>query len=87
MFDSQPTPLDLTFRVGPFPIRVQPWFFLGMAFLGWEFARFGVHVLLLWVACGFVSILVHELGHGVGGGGGGGGRRRRPPRPAPAPRS
>lgn len=67
MFDTQPTPLDLNFRVGPFPVRVQPWFFVGMLFLGWSFAGAGLLVLLTWVLCGFVSILWHELGHSVAG--------------------
>jgi stage IV sporulation protein FB len=61
-----PTPLDLRFRLGPFPVRVSPWFWLIMALFGdWVFQRLGPVYLLVWVACGFVSILVHELGHAV----------------------
>src|SRR5438132_1680348 len=45
------------------PMRVHPTFWLFMAFLGWQYINIGVGYLLLWVVCGFVSILVHELGH------------------------
>lgn len=65
---EQPTPLDLRFRLGPFPVRVSPWFWLIMAFLGeWVFRspKYGPIYLLFWVLCGFVSILIHELGHAV----------------------
>jgi Zn-dependent protease len=37
-----------------------------MALLGSNlFQRGGLEYLLIWVACGFVSIMVHELGHAV----------------------
>lgn len=63
--DQQPTSFDLTFRVLGFPVRVHPLFWVGMAVLGWPYfqAHFGFG--LIWVACGFVSILVHELGHAL----------------------
>ncbi|MEO2088813.1 MAG: site-2 protease family protein [Gemmataceae bacterium] len=61
-----PTPLDLRFRLGPFPVRVSSWFWLIMALFGdWVFQSLGPVYLLIWVACGFVSILIHELGHAV----------------------
>jgi Zn-dependent protease len=44
-------------------IRVSPWFWLISVVLGWPYVRYGFHYLLIWVACVFVSILVHEFGH------------------------
>lgn len=65
LFDHPRTPLDLRFRLGPFPVTVNPFFWLGMAILGQTVFRAGFDLGLLWVACGFVSILWHELGHAV----------------------
>jgi Zn-dependent protease len=70
-FDPNETPYDLHFRVGSVPVRVQPWFWLVSALLGWGLAQGlagdeGAVVLgyvLLWIACSFFSILLHELGH------------------------
>jgi Zn-dependent protease len=45
------------------PIRVHPMFWLVSAVLGWRSMQEGFSFLLLWIACMFVSILVHELGH------------------------
>ena len=49
----------------PFPVRVHPFFWLIMALLGsgWIIPIYGPLYLLLWIACAFLSILVHELGH------------------------
>jgi Zn-dependent protease len=63
--DLQQTPFDLTFRLFRFPVRVHPLFWLGMALLGADYFRLGFEFGLIWVACGFVSILAHELGHAV----------------------
>jgi Zn-dependent protease len=57
------TPYDLNFRLGTIPVRVHPMFWLFSALLGWDYIVLGVEYVLLWVACTFVSILVHELGH------------------------
>jgi Zn-dependent protease len=38
-------------------------FWLFSAILGWSSSRLGFEYLVLWVACVFVSVLVHELGH------------------------
>jgi stage IV sporulation protein FB len=68
VFADNPTPFDLHFRLFGFPVRVSPWFWLIMALLGnWVFSHpdYGPPYLLLWMACGFVSILAHELGHAV----------------------
>jgi Zn-dependent protease len=59
-----PTPLDLHFRIFGVPVRVHPAFWILSAVLQWELLRvLGIGYLLLWVACVFVSILLHELGH------------------------
>lgn len=61
------TPLDLQFRLGRIPVRVGFMFWLIMALFGYGWSQLApgnVWVnLLIWVACGFVSLLVHELGH------------------------
>ena len=69
-FNQPPTPLDLNFRVGPFPVRVSPWHFLGLAFFGYPYFRhpiLGPFALALFILAGFLSILVHELGHASAG--------------------
>src|SRR5262245_44712779 len=49
-------------------VRVHPFFWLIACLLGADYLeRLGPVYLLLWVACMFVSILVHELGHVVMG--------------------
>lgn len=68
LFDNSATPLDLNFRAAGFPVRVTPWFWVTMALLGFPTMSdpaLGALALVLWVAAGFVSILVHELGHAV----------------------
>ena len=63
--DAPPTSFDLKFRLFRIPVRVHPLFWLIMALLGnWSLEK-GVEYLLIWVACGFVSILLHEMGHAV----------------------
>ena len=58
-----PTPYDVKFRLLDVPVRVNPLFWAMAAALGWEsHDRFEV---LIWIACVFVSILVHEFGHGL----------------------
>ncbi len=64
LFDRQyETPFDLRFRLFGTPVRVHPFFWLIVLFLNFDLIRFGVHVLILWVLCVFVSILLHEMGH------------------------
>jgi Zn-dependent protease len=64
LFDRhQETPFDLRFRLFGTPVRVHPFFWLIVTFLNFELIRYGLHVLLLWVFCVFVSILLHEMGH------------------------
>jgi membrane-associated protease RseP (regulator of RpoE activity) len=48
------------------PVRVHPMFWLITALLGSGNGReFDPQATLIWVACVFVSILVHEYGHGL----------------------
>ncbi|HMB04463.1 MAG TPA: site-2 protease family protein [Isosphaeraceae bacterium] len=62
----EPTPYDLRFRFLGIPVRVHPSFWLVAALLGSVDDRgFNPQSTLLWVACVFVSILVHEYGHGL----------------------
>jgi stage IV sporulation protein FB len=66
-FEPNETPYDLRWRMFGTPVRVHPWFWLINVVLGWDAAMRpgggGFPILLLWVACVFVSILVHEFGH------------------------
>jgi len=65
LLSPAPTPYDLRFSLGPIPVRVHPLFWLLAMFLGWDTVNLGLGYLLVWVACVFVSILVHELGHAI----------------------
>lgn len=59
------TPYDLRFSLLGIPVRVHPLFWVAAAILGWP-NKTGPETLafvLVWAACLFVSILVHELGH------------------------
>ena len=59
------TEFDVRFRLLGIPVRVHPFFWVLAAFLGWELTRGGGKLLLLWIACVFFSILVHEYGHAL----------------------
>jgi stage IV sporulation protein FB len=63
--DHQPTSFDVTFRLWRFPVRVHPLFWLSMALIGLSWFDKDLLAGLLWVACGFVAILWHELGHAL----------------------
>ena len=52
------------FSIARIPVRVEPAFLLVAALFGLHYIDYGLDVVLIWVACTFVSILVHELGHG-----------------------
>ena len=65
LLDNPPTAFDLRFRFLGFPVRVSPFFWLGMALFGQNWFQIGIEFGLIWVACGFASILVHELGHAL----------------------
>jgi stage IV sporulation protein FB len=70
------TPYDFHFQLLGFPVRVTPFFWLAAVVIGWNLAigagRAGgpnnpgqAVFLLLWIACMFLSILIHELGHSL----------------------
>jgi Zn-dependent protease len=61
------TPYDLRWRMFGIPVRVHPLFWLVAAVLSWPLLDLGIPHLLIGIACIFVSILVHELGHVVVG--------------------
>ncbi|MBI3407556.1 MAG: M50 family metallopeptidase [Planctomycetes bacterium] len=62
--DPSPSTFDLNFSLFGIRVRVHPSFWLFSAILGWQFMdRFGFTYLLVWIACSFLSVLVHELGH------------------------
>ncbi len=57
----------LRFRLFGIPFEIGLYFWIGSALLGGGFATGpnSVALLLIWVACVFVSIVVHELGHAL----------------------
>jgi len=63
VFEPNPTPLDLRFRLFRTPVRVHPGFWLMAVLLGWQTLADGFGFLGLWVFCVFLSILAHEFGH------------------------
>lgn len=65
MFFMEPTetPYDLRWRMFGIDVRVHPMFWAVSVFMGWNTLWMGFHYLAIWVACVFVSILIHELGH------------------------
>lgn len=64
-----PTPYDLRFRLLDTPVRVSPWFWLGMLLIGPKAgssrALIEPRETVIWTACVFVSILLHEFGHAL----------------------
>jgi stage IV sporulation protein FB len=61
-----PTEFDLRFRLLGIPVRVHPMFWFVTALLGGVGVRgTTIQGVLLWIGCAFVSILVHEFGHGL----------------------
>lgn len=63
MFAAGETPYDLRFRMLGIPVRVHPVFWLVAMMLGWRGEN--LPAVAAWVACVFVSILIHEFGHGL----------------------
>lgn len=61
--EPPPTQVDLHFRVGPFPVRVSPWFWAAALLTGLPLED--PKLVLLWTVVLFFSILVHELGHTI----------------------
>lgn len=65
--EPQRTAFDLRWRMFGIHVRVHPTFWLFSAAFGWGYLRAGLPFLLLWIACSFLSILIHELGHVIMG--------------------
>jgi Zn-dependent protease len=63
--DPGRSPWDLSFRLFGVPVRVHPMFWLMSAILYPNTPTLNIPYLLVWVACVFVSILIHEMGHVV----------------------
>ena len=63
LLEPSETPYDLRFRLANIPVRVHPMFWVLSAAMGWSAIRLGFQYVLVWIACVFVSILIHELGH------------------------
>lgn len=62
----EPTPYDLRFRALGIPVRIHPGFWIASALLGGIGIDNGsIAPTLIWIACVFVSILVHEFGHAL----------------------
>lgn len=61
--EPEQTPADLTWTMFGIPVRVNPWFWVFTAMLGWSWVSDGLVYLFMWIGCVFFSILLHELGH------------------------
>ena len=62
----QPTRYDLRFPLFGIPVHVTPWFWAVTVFMGWDLVNHQLYDLLaIWIACVFVSILIHEFGHAI----------------------
>ena len=60
----------IRFSIFGIPVEIQPWFWLTLAFFGGLLGDTSAESMLyvgLFVIAGFVSILVHELGHALTG--------------------
>lgn len=58
----------LSFKLFGIPIRVEPWFWLTMVFIGGGLHASNATAMMMvgiFVIAGFVSILIHELGHAL----------------------
>jgi stage IV sporulation protein FB len=65
MLGAAETPYDVRFRLLGIPVRVHPLFWIVMGALGLGSHDHNLPFVAVWVVCGFVSILVHEFGHGL----------------------
>lgn len=63
-FEPNETAYDLRWRLFGTRVRVHPMFWLIALVLGYDGTiQLGVGYVLAWVACVFVSVLLHEFGH------------------------
>lgn len=63
LLEPNQTPYDLHWRMFGISVRVHPMFWPVSAITGWGYLQLGFEFVLIWIACVFVSILIHELGH------------------------
>src|SRR4051794_23555103 len=65
LFEPQPTPYDVNFRVLGVPVRIHPFFWLFALIFGWDSTPTDNRLLylLIFTACVLLSLLVHEMGH------------------------
>jgi Zn-dependent protease len=65
LLEPEPTQFDLRWRMFGIGVRIHPMFWLVACLMGANLLQEpkGVALLLIWVACFFVSVFVHELGH------------------------
>jgi stage IV sporulation protein FB len=57
------TPYDVRFRLLGIPVRVHPLFWIITAILGWRPSE--PKMTLIWIVVVFISIMIHEFGHGL----------------------
>lgn len=57
------TQFDVHFSLFGIPVRIHPMFWLMGAMSGWN--PHAPHRTVIWIACLFLSILVHEMGHAL----------------------
>ena len=58
----------ISFQLFGIPIRIEPWFWVTMAFIGGGLGAndsLSILLVLVFMLAGFISILVHELGHAL----------------------
>ena len=53
------------FSIARIPVRIEPVFFVIAGLWGLRYIEAGLDVVGIWIGASFVSILVHELGHGL----------------------
>jgi Zn-dependent protease len=64
LFEPEQTRFDLRWRMFGTPVRVHPMFWLISLILGYDGTiKMGIGYVFAWVACVFVSVLLHEFGH------------------------
>src|SRR5438105_12992959 len=66
-FEPSRTQFDLNFSLFGIHVRVHPAFWIVALVFGSSALNDGLVFLLVWVACLFVSILIHEMGHVLAG--------------------